>query len=123
MITQPMLSVLATLAAPFHLVSYSFLTGMQLFQSFIVVKVVHRTLPRPAFTTLQARLFPLYFRLQTVLLLLTALTYPTYGPVSLLSDRVALVSLSVAGATAGLNLSLYGPRTKMAMLERAETGE
>jgi hypothetical protein len=123
MIIQDILSKLATLAAPFHLLSYSFLTGMQLYQSFFTVKIAHRTLRRPAFTTLQARLFPVYFRLQSILLLLTALTYPPYGPVSLLSDRVALVSLSVAGTAGGLNLFLYGPRTRIAMLERAEQGE
>jgi hypothetical protein len=123
MAIHAILSQLATLAAPIHLLSYSYLIGMQFYQSFIIVKTVHRTLPRPAFTTLQARLFPIYFRLQSILLLLTALTFPPYGPVSLLSDRLALVSLSIAGTTAGLNLFVHGPRTRAAMLEKAGQGK
>src|SRR4051794_36571291 len=81
--------------APYHLISYSFILGTGLFQSFVAVKAAHKTLPRPAFVTLQGHLFPVYFRLQTVGLFLTAATYPPHGPVSLVKDRVSAILISV----------------------------
>ena len=76
-----------------------------------------------AFTTLQKRVFPAYFRLQSLLLLSTAITHPSYGPVSLATSVWDLVPLGISGAMAALNLMTWGPRTQEAMVERIHQGE
>jgi hypothetical protein len=67
------------LLAPLHLLTYSTLVGTQLYQTFLLNNLTYRVLPRPAFTTLQRRLFPIYFRAQVLLLCLAALTLPPRG--------------------------------------------
>jgi hypothetical protein len=109
--------------APFHLVAYSTLLGTELYQSFLVTKVCFTALPRSAFTTLQKQIFPLYFRGQSLLLILTALTFPPYGPSSLLVSKADWIPFLVAGLTAGLNLMVYGPRTRQAMIDRIHQGK
>jgi hypothetical protein len=118
---QDIVSALAN-PAPYHLLSYSTLLGTSIYQSFIVVKTVHRVLPRPAFVTLQGRLFPIYFQLQTICLLLTAATFPPYGPISLVRDGPSVILFSVAGVGALLNFFVYGPRTRQAMIDRNQKG-
>ncbi|KAL2050415.1 hypothetical protein ABVK25_009249 [Lepraria finkii] len=69
---------------------YGTLPGTELYQSFVMTKICYDALPMPAFTTLQKRVFPVYFRLQSLLFLLTAATHPPYGPVSPCSPRLAI---------------------------------
>lgn len=88
-----------------------------------MTKVCYQALPMSAFTTLQKRVFPIYFRLQTLLIILTALTCPPYGPASLFGRRGDLVPMTLAGAVAVLNVNVYGPRTQEAMIERIHQGE
>ncbi|KAI1630954.1 hypothetical protein F4809DRAFT_654399 [Biscogniauxia mediterranea] len=107
------------LLAPLHLLSFSTLLGTELYQSFVVTGICFSSLPRPAFVSLQKRLFPAYFRTQSLLLLLTAVTFSPYGSLSLVSRKGTWIPLLVAGATALLNLVVYGPRTSRLMLERA----
>ncbi|KAI0595507.1 hypothetical protein F4775DRAFT_595294 [Biscogniauxia sp. FL1348] len=109
----------AVFLAPLHFLSFSTLLGTELYQSFVVTGVCFSSLPRPAFVSLQKRLFPAYFRIQSLFLLLTAVTIPPYGPLSLVARKGAWIPLLVAGATALLNLVIYGPRTSQLMLERA----
>ncbi|KAI0877761.1 hypothetical protein GGS24DRAFT_445827 [Hypoxylon argillaceum] len=104
--------------APLHLLSFSTLLGTQLYQSFVVTKICHVSLPRSAFTTLQKRLFPIYFRGQSLLLLLTIVTIPPQGPLTLIANKAAWIPFAIAGATATLNLLVYGPRTRQIMIER-----
>ncbi|KAH6686761.1 hypothetical protein F5X68DRAFT_261771 [Plectosphaerella plurivora] len=108
----------ASVLGPFHLLSYSTLLGTQLYQTFIITKVAYIALPRSAFTTLQKRLFPIYFQCQSSLLLLTLLSVPPAGPMSLLRSVHTWVPFAAAGATAALNLCLYGPRTRQIMMGR-----
>ncbi|KAI0105840.1 hypothetical protein F4814DRAFT_442243 [Daldinia grandis] len=108
----------ASVLAPIHLLSYSTLLGMELYQSFAMTKVCYQELPRSAFTTLQKRIFPLYFRGQALLLLMTAATVPPYGPLTLQSIKGNWIPFAVAGVTALLNLMLYGPRTRQIMIDR-----
>ncbi|KAI8957425.1 hypothetical protein F5Y11DRAFT_339731 [Daldinia sp. FL1419] len=115
--SQPAFSP-AIFLAPMHLLSYSALLGMELYQSFVMTKVCYQELPRSAFTTLQKRIFPLYFRAQTLLLLLTAATIPPYGPITLQSSKGNWTPFAVAGATAILNFTVYGPRTRQIMIDR-----
>ncbi|KAI0549606.1 hypothetical protein F4679DRAFT_584322 [Xylaria curta] len=121
--------------APLHLLSFSTLLGTQLYQTFVVTKICYVSLPRSAFTTLQKfynvkleittneflctqRLFPIYFSGQSMLLLLTIVTIPPHGPLTLVANKVAWIPFAIAGVTAALNLLVYGPRTKQLMIER-----
>jgi hypothetical protein len=79
-----MLPSLGELLVPLHLLSYSTLMGTQLYQTFVMTKIAYQELPRPAFIKFQLRVFPTYFRGQTLLLVLTAATFPP-GPLALLS--------------------------------------
>ena len=91
-------------------------------QSFVMTKVCYNALPMSAFTTLQKRVFPVYFRIQSFLLLSTALTLPPYGPVSLVTSLGDVIPLGIGGAMAALNLFVWGPRTLEAMVERIHQG-
>ncbi|KAI1371862.1 hypothetical protein F4677DRAFT_450041 [Hypoxylon crocopeplum] len=108
----------ASFLAPLHLFSYSVLLGTELYQTFVMTKVCYQALPRSAFTTLQKRVFPIYFRSQTLLLLLTAATIPPYGPLMLQAGKSNWIPFAIAGATALLNLVVYGPRTRQIMIDR-----
>ncbi|KAK0615369.1 hypothetical protein B0T17DRAFT_511140 [Bombardia bombarda] len=106
--------------APYHLLIYSTLLGTELYQTFVVTKICFTALPRPAFIALQKRLFPVYFQAQSTLLVLAAVTFPPGGVASLArGGKSGWVPFVVAGVTAGLNLLVYGPRTRKVMLERA----
>ncbi|KAI0907209.1 hypothetical protein F4824DRAFT_488666 [Ustulina deusta] len=107
-----------SLLAPLHLLSFSALLGTQLYQTFIVTKICYVSLPPSAFTTLQKRLFPIYFRSQSLLLLLTVVTIPSQGPLTLIAHKAAWIPFAVAGVTATLNWWVYGPRTRQIMIER-----
>ncbi|GJC78116.1 putative mitochondrial outer membrane protein YPR098C [Colletotrichum liriopes] len=104
--------------APYHIISYATLLGTSLFQTFVNTKICYNELPRSAFTTLQKRLFPVYFRCQAALLLLTAITFPPYGPPSLLKEKRDWIPLAFVGLTAMANLFIYGPKTRQAMIDR-----
>ncbi|KAI1115664.1 hypothetical protein F5Y14DRAFT_111190 [Nemania sp. NC0429] len=117
-VVSPFTMDLGSVLAPLHLLSFSTLLGTQLYQTFVVTKICFVSLPRSAFTTLQKRLFPIYFRSQSLLLLLTMITIPSQGPISLVTNKAAWIPFSIAGATAALNLFVYGPRTRQIMIER-----
>ena len=117
------LYAIATAAVPpVHLLAYSALIGTELYQTFVMTKVAFQALPRSAFTSLQKRVFPIYFQSQSLLLLVVAATSPPHGPVSLIKGSANLIPFAVAGISAGLNLVIYGPRTKTLMIERAHQG-
>jgi len=108
--------------APLHLLFFSALLGAELYQSFVMTKVTFEVLPRSAFTTLQKRVFPLYFKGQTFLILVTAATAPPYSFASLAKSKAEWIPLVVAGITAVLNLVVYEPKTRKAMVERIHQG-
>lgn len=144
-VTDSLLSTLAPLAtaAPYHLLAYGTLLGTELYQvcknivvdspkkkltvfkkSFVMTKICFKALPISAFTTLQKRVFPAYFQIQNILILLTAVTYPPYGPYSLVRNSTGdAITLVFAGAMALLNLTVYGPRTQEAMIARIHQGQ
>lgn len=113
---------MSELLVPFHLLSYSTLMGTQLYQTFVMTKVAYQELPRPAFIKFQLRAFPTYFRGQTLLLVLTAATFPP-GPLALFSSKTSWIPWVLAGVTAALNFFVYGPKTQDAMLARYGMGE
>lgn len=116
------MEIIQQFLGPLHIFFYSSLLGTELYQSFVLTKVCFNALPRSAFTTLQKRLFPVYFRGQALLLLLTAVTIPPTGPLSLVASKANWIPFTIAGVTAALNLLIYGPRTQQAMIERIHQG-
>lgn len=118
---MPVASIIATAMAPLHLLAYSTLLGTELYQSFAMTKLAFQSLPRSAFTTLQKRVFPVYFRSQTLLLIVVALTLPPSGPVSFCNMSNS-ITFALAGGAALLNLLIYGPRTQRIMIERIHQG-
>ncbi|KAF2714303.1 hypothetical protein K504DRAFT_420030 [Pleomassaria siparia CBS 279.74] len=103
--------------APFHLFAYSTLLGTQLYQSFVMTKECFQALPRLSFTTLQKRLFPIYLRCQSLLLILAVVTFPSRSVLSLVQHKEDWIPFVIAGVTAGLNLILYRPRTQRIMID------
>ena len=77
----------------------------------------------PQFTTLQKRVFPLYFKLQSGLIALVAVTHPPMSLVSLIDCWWDYVPITVAFGVSALNLVVYGPRTQEVMIERIHQGE
>ncbi|KAF2488806.1 hypothetical protein BU16DRAFT_443321, partial [Lophium mytilinum] len=104
--------------APYHFFTYATLLGTSLYQTFVMTKVCYNALPRRAFTTLNKHVFPAYFQGQTLLLALTAATFPPYGLLSLGRSVADLAPLALAASMAALNLVKYGPATQRAMVER-----
>ncbi|KAH6896002.1 hypothetical protein B0T10DRAFT_558166 [Thelonectria olida] len=115
-------SLFSTLAAPIHFLSFSTLLGSQLYQTFIVTKVAFSTLPTAAYHNFQKRIFPVYFHGQSLLLLLTAVTLPPHGPLSMVTQKGVWIPFAVSAVAAILNFFVYGPRTRKLMLDRAERG-
>ncbi|KAF1848712.1 uncharacterized protein K460DRAFT_309327 [Cucurbitaria berberidis CBS 394.84] len=109
---------MSSILGPVHLLAYSTLLGTELYQSFVMTKVAYQALPRSAFTSLQKRVFPIYFQSQSLLLLLAAVSIPPHGLISLFKEKSDWIPFAVAGITAGLNLVVYGPRTKELMIEK-----
>jgi len=116
-------ALLHTVLPPIHLFTYSTILGMELYQTFAITKITYQTLSRTAFTTLQKRLFPIYFQSQSLLLVILAATYPPYGLISVIEKKKDWVSFAIAAMTVGLNLTIYGPRTKNLMIERIHQGK
>lgn len=92
-------------------------------QSFAMTKICFQSLPMPQFTTLQKRVFPLYFKLQTGLLAVVVVTHPPMSLVSLINCWWDYVPLGIALGVSALNLVIYGPRTQEVMIERIHQGE
>ncbi|KAJ1327818.1 DUF4149 domain-containing protein [Microdochium nivale] len=114
MATSTYLSSAATMLAPVHLVSYSTLLGMQLWQSFAVTKITFHALPRSAFTTLNKRIFRVYFLGQAALVLITATTaLALFAP-----TPSAIITFAVMAASSLFNLVLWEPRARQAMIDR-----
>lgn len=89
-----------------------------------MTKLCFQHLPMPQFTTLQKRVFPVYFSLQFGLVLLTTATYPPRSLVSLAQGQSwgDCVALGLNAAMAGLNMFVYGPRTQKVMVEKIHQG-
>ncbi|KAI1797419.1 hypothetical protein LXA43DRAFT_1057181 [Ganoderma leucocontextum] len=101
-----------------HLLTYGILLGTTIYQTFVITKVAYLALPTSAFTTLQKKVFPAYFRLQSLLLVATALTYPPASVLALCQEPLDAGLLAFAGVTAFANLAKYGPATTTAMVAR-----
>ncbi|EWG45113.1 hypothetical protein FVEG_06035 [Fusarium verticillioides 7600] len=114
------MGIVTTLLAPVHLLCFSTLLGSQLYQTFIVTKVTFKHLPRTPYINLQKTLFPIFFQGQALLLFLTAITLPPYGVLSLIEHKSDWIPFAISGFVSGLNLMVFGPRTRQLMLDRVE---
>jgi hypothetical protein len=112
----------AAILPPVHLLAYATLLGTELYQTFVITKVAYQALPRSAFTTLQKRLFPIYFQSQSFLLLVVTTTFPPRGPLSVFEEKSDWIAFAIAGVTAGFNLFIFGPRARSLMMERVHQG-
>jgi hypothetical protein len=117
------MAIVTTLLAPVHLLSFSTLLGSQLYQTFIITKVTFKHLPRTPYINLQKNLFPIFFQGQALLLFLTAITLPPYGALSLIEHKSDWIPFAISGFVSGLNLMVFGPRTRQLMLDRVEQGK
>ncbi|EGS20696.1 uncharacterized protein CTHT_0025320 [Thermochaetoides thermophila DSM 1495] len=116
--------------APYHILSYGILLGTTFFHSFIGGIIAFRVLPRPQFSALMAKVFPVYFAMQTTLPLIMVLTYPAPASFPTLSGVTGVLDptnrwsvatpLSGAFLTALANLVVVGPATTRVMRERKE---
>lgn len=90
-----------------HILSYSILTGTTLWHSFLGGPIAYKTLPRQQFGTLQGRLFPPFFAVQTIT---AAVCFATsfYSVSATYNELVALGGIAVSGL---LNLMVVGPWT------------
>lgn len=70
-----------------------------------------KALPRPAFSQLQKKIFPIYFGLQTIGPILLYLTKPPSADVT---------PFLIIGLTALANLLLVSPKTTQIMIERKQ---
>ncbi|KAK3302049.1 uncharacterized protein B0T15DRAFT_403975 [Chaetomium strumarium] len=109
--------------APYHVLSYGTLLGTTFFHTFVGGIVSFQVLPRPQFAALMAKIFPVYFTMQTALPAVMAITYPAGGVSGVLdpSNRWRVLA-PIAGAflCALGNLAVVGPATTRVMDERRQ---
>ncbi|RPA99662.1 hypothetical protein L873DRAFT_1682632 [Choiromyces venosus 120613-1] len=119
---MPTLSTLLH-SGPVHVLAYGTLLGSQFYQSFIGGVMAYKALPRPQFSQLQQKIFPVYFTLQTVLPAVLLLTHPSMSTTSLINPsspyfyNTGLPLLVVLGASLA-NLAVISPATTKVMRER-----
>ncbi|KAG0644452.1 hypothetical protein HOY80DRAFT_1013587 [Tuber brumale] len=110
-------------SGPIHLLVFGTLLGSQFYQSFIGGVIAYKALPRPQFSLLQQKIFPVYFTLQTVLPAILLLTHPSMSPTSLINPsspyfyNSGLPLLIVLSASLA-NLAVIGPATSKIMHKR-----
>ncbi|RDL40720.1 Uncharacterized protein BP5553_00699 [Venustampulla echinocandica] len=114
---------------PYHIISYGTLLGTTVFESCFAGIIAFNTIPRPQFSLLRNRIFPVYFSVQTTLPVVLALTYPgsglPLGTASGLAGTFAevnrwkvLAPLATMFVTALTNLVLIRPATNNVMRQR-----
>jgi hypothetical protein len=102
-------------------------------KSFVGGIVAFKALPRPQFSSLQQKIFPIYFSLQTALPVVLALTYPgakaPFSTPSSLAGTFAevnrwsvLAPLATVFVTSLINMVVVGPATTNIMRERKHQG-
>ena|SRR5438045_1251230 len=99
-------------------------------KSFVAGPIAYMAIPRPQFSALQQKTFPIYFAMQTALPALLALTYPgskstasglsgTFAKVNRWSVLAPILTIFVFGLA---NLAFIGPATSRIMQERKRQG-
>jgi hypothetical protein len=106
-------------------------------KSFIGGVTAYKALPRPQFSSLQQKIFPVYFGMQTILPVVLALTYPgvktryTEGVTSASGFRgtfqeanrwSVLAPIAFIFVSGLVNWAFIGPATTAIMIERKHQG-
>ncbi|CAF9927165.1 MAG: hypothetical protein ALECFALPRED_003638 [Alectoria fallacina] len=86
---MPLLALFAQMAF-YHLFLLAFLLGAQIYQSFFANITASNAITRAQFGILQAAIWPMYFKLQMVVSVLLALTYPGHGEATLFRGSTSL---------------------------------
>jgi hypothetical protein len=87
-----------------------------------MTKLCYIYLPRPQFTSLQKRIFPVYFALQTTLVAATAVSYPSGSLLALVENKIDAAIFGVILGISTLNWFVFGPRISQLMVERTHQG-
>ncbi|KAF2664050.1 hypothetical protein BT63DRAFT_460351 [Microthyrium microscopicum] len=112
--------------APYHLLCYGTLLGSQIFQSISGV-IAYQALPRPQFSQLQQKIFPLFFGMQALMPVVLAATYPAASALQHSSFagvwessnfNTILLPLAVMTACGMVNWGYLGPTTTSIMRRR-----
>ncbi|KAG9230463.1 hypothetical protein BJ875DRAFT_154384 [Amylocarpus encephaloides] len=112
---------LSMLLPPIHLLTYGTLLGTTCYQTFIVTKITFAALPRSAFTSLQKKLFPVYFQAQTLLAFMLVGTHPKWLGVNGGILNLSSWEAGILGAAMGLillNAMHLGREVGRIMVER-----
>ena len=88
-----------------------------------MTKVCFQALPMAQFTTLQKKVFPLYFKIQVGLLAAVAFSHPPMSLLSPIDRRRDIAPLALALGISTLNLIVYGPRIEKITVERSHQGK
>jgi len=109
--------------APYHILSYGTLLGTTFFHTFVGGIVSFKVLARPQFSILMAKIFPIYFSMQTALPVVLALTFPgdgftSSGIAGVLETPSVLYPIAATFVSALANLAVVGPATTKCMDER-----
>ena len=101
-------------------------------QSYIAGPVMYKTVDRPSFSAIQARLFPIFFGMQTALPVVLAVTYPgntltglpsgIYGLLDESSRLGSLLPVSAMFISGLINLVMLLPATQQVMKDRRGQG-
>jgi hypothetical protein len=116
---SPVNNLSARTLALIHLLSFSTWFGTIFFTTFIAGITMFNNLPRQTFGKLQAKLFPKYFTLSSIAILLQIITLKRL-PLNSTLPSLAMKALSVALASTLLNQFYIEPITTSQMLERHE---
>jgi hypothetical protein len=97
--------------------------GTTFFHTFVGGIVSFQVLARPQFSLLMAKLFPVYFSMQTALPVVLALTYPgdsftQPGLAGVLENTSVLYPIAATFLSALANLAVVGPATTKVMDQR-----
>ena len=118
---SPLASLPGKTAATIHLLSFGTWFGTVFYTTFIAGITMFKNLPRKTFGRLQSKLFPKYFMLSAVAILLQLIT------VKGLSDSVPLVkatkALGIAFGMTLINLFYLEPTSTKVMFDRYELEE
>lgn len=118
--STPMEAVSSTVLATTHLLSFATLFGMVVYTTFIAGITMFKNLPRQTFGKLQAKLFPKYFGLSSILLVLQLVTVKSLKGIATAKSTKAL---TVALVMTLLNQFLLEPTATNNMMRRYELEE
>lgn len=117
---SPLVSIPRQSAATIHLLSYATWFGSSAWTTFIAGITMYRNLPRKTFGTLQSRLFPKYFNLGAITLLIQLITLKS---LPLAESANATKALSLAFCMTFFNLFYLEPSATNIMFKRYELEE